>query len=341
MRFMFNLPPLPTTDVETIISETSGCQVNICHSCKSSKRLEATPGVFELDPTGDHASSGCPAGHGARYRSHNGISRILRKFAREAGLDAEIEPPTADLLLNHFSDNECRLMFPKQTDTKTKLLAAKAAELALDIKDDSDHDLAATKRQQLNALQRELSDKVQGRRIDVAMTNPSTGDCRWVDVSGVHPTSKTYRTATGRFVTRLLDADRAATDKGLPNKMTREPSPRVISASKDKHATYALLTSLADHQRQLNKRSGDHEFIPAVHTHEGELAPAFFNLIEWITGQYGLHTKTLGLTHGFATRHLTAIFRGRLKDAVFASIASGFGTMLGASGLPMPRRPRT
>jgi hypothetical protein len=339
MRFMFNLPVLPSDPNDTHVSDTSGCQVNTCYGCKSTHRLKKTAGAYEIDPTGDHASSGCPAAHKARYRSHNGIALTLRNFAREAGLEANTEPPTASLLLDEFSDEECRLMFPKNANAATKQLAAEAGKLALEIKAltyDGQTSKAKFRSQELLQLRRRLSDKVQGRRIDVHMLNPTSHDSRWVDVSGIHPSCKTYRVASCNFVKALDDAEIAASSHGVPNTMTKTCSPRIASAAKAKHATYKLITTLADRQLELGQRSGAHDFIPAIHSHEGELSSAFFNLIEWLTTQYALHTKSLGLTHGYSTKFLTAVYRGRLKDAIFVAIANGFGAMLGAAGLPTP-----
>jgi hypothetical protein len=339
-RYIFGLPNLLMDPSDATKSDHSLCLVGRCLSC-----LHKHPGRekhrYELDPTGDHASSGCSTVMGTRYLNHNGISKMLGKFGIEAGLEVDLEPPTSAVLEGAFTDEECRMLFPKNGNKGAKQLAKKAAIVALEIQDAewrSDAPKAAQGRQHLLRLRRDLADSTQGRRIDIYMRDPLSRDSKFVDVAGVHPTAHSYIKATAKFARKIVQAEVEAKESGGVSEMVGEVSPRILAVELSKHRTYGLLGSIADHQKRLGTRQGSHEFVPAICTHYGELGSPFFNLIEWMTGQYKRHCRGVVRADGRAERFVTADYRRRLKDAIFARIATGFGGMLDSVGIPVSGR---
>jgi hypothetical protein len=341
VRCHFNLPQIPTDHAGLITSEAAGCQLAICATCKDKRRDSKDPRAREIDPTGDHASSGCHPCSGPRYRLHNGVRDVLRDFAIEAGLQATNEPATSSLLLDDFNDEQCRLMFPKEQTRETKRLAERAGVLAIEIADLEDRiDVTRetnAKRFKLRELQLKLSDNVQGRRIDLHIVDSASQDSRWIDVAGVHPTCATYRKKTIKFVRKLQEAELRAEETMTANPMAKISVALIESTEGRKETTYSLLTALADNQKRLRRRQGEHKFVPAVFTHNGELSPKLFDLVEWLSLHYKTHSASLDFTHGRAAKQLSAEFRTRLKDALQTAIANGYGAMLRAAGLPKPR----
>ena len=120
------------------------------------------------------------------------------------------------------------------------------------------------------------------------------------------------------------------------NPTARVPSPAVAAAEDLKRKRYATLMDIADRQLAAGKRERKPVLLPAIITHLGELGPGFISLVEELTAcvgrQYRSHSP---FSCGNSKTRTTAAFRTRLKDALMATNAEGFGRALMAAGTPM------
>ena len=93
---------------------------------------------------------------------------------------------------------------------------------------------------------------------------------------------------------------------------------------------------IANRQLDAGKRERRPVLLPAIITHMGELGPGFITLIEELTACAGRQYRpNTALTCGRSRAQTTAAFRTRLKDALMAANAEGFGKALMAAGTPM------
>ena len=120
------------------------------------------------------------------------------------------------------------------------------------------------------------------------------------------------------------------------NPTARVPSPAVAAAEELKRKRYATLMDIVNRQLEAGKRERKPVLLPAIITHLGELGPGFITLVEELTAcagrQYRPHSP---LSCGNSKAKTTAAFRTRLKDALMAANAEGFGRALMAAGTPM------
>ena len=75
--------------------------------------------------------------------------------------------------------------------------------------------------------------------------------------------------------------------------------------------------------------------LPGVVSHAGELSPGMIKLIEVLIHEASLQYSQGPLTMGMSRKRHTGAFRTRLKDAVMAVNAAGFGRALAPAGNPM------
>jgi hypothetical protein len=117
--------------------------------------------------------------------------------------------------------------------------------------------------------------------------------------------------------------------------MAREPSPAVVITAKNKANQYRRLMDIAANQVQNRKRDSLPTFVAGIMTHLGELGPGMIDLIETLTSTAGQAYQGGILARGLSRSKTTAIFRTKLKDALLAANARGFGQALVAAGNPM------
>ena len=93
---------------------------------------------------------------------------------------------------------------------------------------------------------------------------------------------------------------------------------------------------IANRQLEASKRERKPVLLPAIITHLGELDPGFITLVEELKAcagrQYRPHSP---LSCGRSKAKTTSAFRTRLKDALMAANAEGFGRALMAAGTPI------
>ena len=79
------------------------------------------------------------------------------------------------------------------------------------------------------------------------------------------------------------------------------------------------------------------KLVPGIITHLGELGPDMINLVETITGAAGKAFRKGLMSRGLSRSKYYATFRTRMKDALLAANAEGFGQALLAAGIPIAR----
>jgi hypothetical protein len=96
------------------------------------------------------------------------------QLAREIGLEATSEPPTTNLLLNEFTDEQCRLMFPKNPNKATNKTAGEANQLVLRIRDcKKDRDAAGARRAKTGLTACALNSATRPRGDGLTSSSPT------------------------------------------------------------------------------------------------------------------------------------------------------------------------
>lgn len=335
--FHLNMPQ-PVSSEVPLYSRDYECLLETCVRCTQE---DGPPKL--LDPVGNHCASGCPQAAKERYTLHNSLSRTIITFAKEAGCTTATHEPWPEAILNgQITSDQARLLFPKDANRTQNQLAQEALQVISDLsaaRHDRDQGRIAQLNDTLANLQQRVSDNTQTRRPDVYLV-AATGQQRVIDVTVVHPTSPSYMDATTRFLRDLHAEDERSRNTCTANRMTGQPTPRVAAAEQEKTKKYAPLIQTALLLKHRGLRSQAPKFLPCAATHEGELSPSFFELIEWLTTQYKKERKAEPSPRpdGCPVDQLTASFRTRLKDAIAVNIAAGFGGMLAASAAGMAFR---
>ena len=162
-------------------------------------------------------------------RPDTGIKWAIHYHPGLAGCTTTKEPVT-HLLLNEFTPQQCRVLFPKNPskdfrDSSVKLYRELQAIAALpaDAPDRAEREREAGV--ELDVL---LEDKCakSGRRMDVQIVDPRTGEEVWTDPTCIHTTGTTRLAAERKEIKRRFDSE----DKEVKG----APSPAVKAAHKKK-----------------------------------------------------------------------------------------------------------
>ena len=101
----------------------------------------------------------------------------------------------------------------------------------------------------------------------------------------------------------------------------------------NKRGKYAPLVHIAAMQELRKQRPGQVKFYAAAASHSGELAPDYFDLIEWLVGHKRRHARKGGTDYdGRRMQTVTADFRKRLKDGVQCITAAAIGGIMASAG---------
>ena len=253
----------------------------------------------------------------------------MRRFAQEAGAEANLEPATHLLLLNQFTPEQCRGLFPKKptkqmqteiSDLLAQLRAAVSAEDKARLSKEFEAKYAA-------CMARNKHDST-GLRIDVQIIDHQTGQELWVDTTCVHPTCKSRLDAEHQDT-----MDRLAARQGAAAKPCN--SHAAIAQTTKKRADHAPLLAIATKQHLDGRRAMKPTFLAAVGTTLGELGPEAIRLQEALTLMYKTRVELEGpRPDGQTAAVLSADFRSRFRFAMLCGIAQGQALMLTTAGLP-------
>jgi hypothetical protein len=146
-----------------------------------------------LDIHANHANSGCPSAAAGLHTRHSLFKWAVFYLAKEAGCSVVMEPQTANLLLKQFSAVQCRALFPAKP---SKLVQKEVRQLQENLKAIETMAPGHERTVKLNVLNGQCRmlyerHKTKGLRVDVQITDPHSGEERWVDTTCIHPTCKT------------------------------------------------------------------------------------------------------------------------------------------------------
>jgi hypothetical protein len=317
--------PVPPADLVKSNVNDGGWNHEVCalnHGC---------PGV--LSECGAHEIS-CPSTFGARYGTHTRITRVVAKFAVEAGATVHFEPPTRTILKNQFTETECRSLCPKTTSCANRARSAALASTLNNLATMRAGPARDSTMHTLGVALASLPNETKGVRLDLAIEFPELSDIL-CDFTGIHPTTKGVQGQLLRFLKAQDLGEDVSAGVVANNPLAREPSPAVAIATRLKRLRYLTLMEILGTQVAGNRRQSMPKLVPGVVTHMGELGPDFIGLIETVTGQAGLRFKKGPMSRGLSKARFTAVFRTRFKDNLLAVNAEGFGQALVAAGNPI------
>ena len=291
-----------------------------------------------LDVNGDHCCS-CPSQTGARYSTHFRVGLAVLAAARTAGLTANREPPTASLLGNTYSAEQCRVLFPHGRRTNVDKAVFDAGQQLQSVLD-STTDLA--QRAIATAALTELAAAVppggKGLRIDLQLSDDLASGVvaeKWIDFSIVHNTAASRRSKT----LNALRAEQAA-DPVAPaaNGHLQPPvgTPATTDSAHLKDTKYDPLLFRGRSLFAAGKLPNRPDFVAAIATHSGELGIDFASLIEWVVRCYRTNTAPAHANLlGSSKAKNVAAFRSATLDSVAAAIAGGWAQQLLSVGFPL------
>jgi hypothetical protein len=154
-----------------------------------------------MDLNGNHANSNCLTTMAGRAHIHNELVNAVYDAALEAGVKAQPRPQTHVMLLNQFTAEECRTLFPRQArkgyQARARGLLAELAE-----QDRTDTEGVAALKERVDALMAEGQESRpagkagskagQALRLDLVLTD-SNGEELWLDPTCIHTTNKSNR----------------------------------------------------------------------------------------------------------------------------------------------------
>ena len=284
-----------------------------------------------LDLHATHANlAKCKSTAAGRHFRHTLLKWAINYLAGLAGCRAVIEPPTNRVLLEEYSPQQCRGLFLHHPSKKERQAAEKLhAEFTQIFKLPPEERVEKTK--DANArLQAILNSrkKKKGLRLDLWITDPSTGDEAFIDMACTHPNSKSHLAAEVKRTKERL----ATSDKSI----RKLPGAAVEKMEKAKTSTYALLHSIALKQASDGMRPSEPELFGAIVSTHGEFSPGMLKLQEWLTCKYAARVRREGdRDDGIDEDVLIGRFRNKIRGDVLRAMVSGHAAMMLAAGLPM------
>jgi hypothetical protein len=302
-----------------------------------------------LDLHGNHANSTCPAVASGRYKRHTALRQACAIMERKAGLKVGEEPSTYELLLRKFTPLQCRLMFHKSPNKQH--LEDVDALLGLMTEAEKPRVTPSEKKAIMNkiddglkVMQMMMAGKSyevkegdrQGLRVDIDIFDVHTGATRWLDVTSVHTTCKSYLKAELKWAEANIQAFLEGKDeKHWPHL----EGARAAKAEKDKRALYGQMAMEGRRQKIKGLRKEEPVFVPLVVTTHGEMGLAMVKHQEWVTGVYKAKVAQDGLDHpredGVSPKQLTSVFRTEFRTSVQVAVAKGVAQMLSEAGMSM------
>lgn len=324
VRFFLGLPPLTTI---------GNLQTRPDHGYVIQGCLQH-PGHY-LDAAATHASA-CTAATAARNRKHHSICNILSTFAVEAGLTSQREPASHGLLLGNLPEDQCRRLFPKRTVEGYEEAFQELMYMQRRMMEPN----CPIPMEERQAKLQELRDRVPpchdadvaGLRVDLAVTDPMTGEARWVDVTSVNAASATTEQAECEHLMRYRDQKAFALVASLP-KLPETPSPALAQREREKKVKYRRLMMMAELHFMQRRRPTVPGFVAFAVSTSGDLSPGAQNFMNWLCACYHRRCVRGGPRRdGRAPAELTKEYRRRLRVEVQFAIAAGMGEIIRSAG---------
>lgn len=289
-----------------------------------------------LDLHGNHANSNCPSVAAGRHRRHKLLRDAFKFLAVKAGCTVMSEPATNELLLNAFTAEQCRKLFPKAPTVAFSSMSAKIVDdVALweKMSDGPKRDkLGEDIQTRIDGIEVKDGDKT-GLRADLFIQDTETFEQLWVDNTTIHTTCRTRLSKQFTHILNELKSVPTSTedlDDDSDGKGGAAADQRAF-----KHKKYAPLLAIAAKQFMDGMRQSNPKFLAPVATTHGEMGEDSFALQEWLTKAYKRSLlrapdRLDGLTHA----QLTAAYRNNLRLAIQIATAKGQADMINSAGLP-------
>jgi hypothetical protein len=328
MRVFLQLPPLqrlmnaqPTVGFDYDIERCMGDH--------------ATGNDALLDLHGGHDNSNCAPTSQGKHAGHNMYKWTLHRFARRVpGVEVKVEPKTHEILLNQFSEERCRTLFPKLPSRAR----SRAIKLLVDELDrvkampTSEARTAAFRKvvQEMDELnEKNQHEQKQAVRLDLYLR--SGEDELLVDTTCTHPMTKTNRpNETKRTWERLLSGVKSVREL---------PAAAIETARAKKYQTYNPLLYVIKKQVLDGRRQKEPFFTPAVLTTAGERGPGNTVIQEWLAMRYkasleATETAMGPRPDGYQVSGMVGKFRAEFRMALRMVAIRRLGRMQRAAGLP-------
>ena len=284
-----------------------------------------------LDLYGSHDNGNCaPTMHG-KHKGHTQLKWTIDRFARRVpGVHCVIEPQTSKVLLDQFSDVQCRKLFPKRPSKKR-------SQAIQEMVDELDAIRALPRGEERDARSRAVAARMDALntanfkeekkavRLDVQLRHGP--DELLVDGTIVHSLGKSHRQAeAARTWERLLSDVKAVRDK---------PAAAIETARAKKYQTYNPLLYVMRKQVLDGRRRKVPIFTPAAVTTFGELGPGCTVVQEWLAMRLKAHLTPLGeRPDGIKVPQVVGRFRADFRLSLMMVMIRRAAAMLLGSGLP-------
>ena len=177
------------------------------------------------------------------------VLRVLKAASLEAGLSISCEPETFSLLLGEIPKADCKRVFPKSASAAYKTAFTSLINTIETVSAPS-CPLSEPEKQILiqsktDEMPRHDPKDSKGLRIDFAITNDSTGEVKWGDVTVVNTTSPSVCTAELKAISDRQISKNIAVDLKLPDLLRTDPSPALLGRQVVKCERYSRLMLVA------------------------------------------------------------------------------------------------
>ena len=286
-----------------------------------------------LDIYGNHGNGSCaPTMHG-KHKGHTLLKWAISRFANKVpGVQCNVEPHTHDVLLGQYSEEQCKMLFPKQPSAeRNKMVKEILDELdAIHGLDDGPERTQRTralaeKTDVLNATTHKEEKKAV--RLDIQLSHGP--DELLVDATITHSLSKTNRAAEAKRTWERLT-------NGQDIKAIRDkPAAAIETARKKKFHTYNPVLYVIKKQVLDQRRTKEPQFTPAAVTTFGELSEGCVMVQEWLAMRYKAHlTNQPERPDGVKVATLVGNFRADFRLALIMTVVRRAAAMQLGSGLP-------
>jgi hypothetical protein len=344
VRFFYRIPQLGRLGKAT---RRAGDDYD-SEECRSDRKACTNNSV--LDVTANHANCGCPSATFARHGRHTSIKRVIHRFAVKAGVQSRLEPSTSNILLNQYTPQECRSMFPKNPSAQVKDFAARLRRELAKIRNIPASDERVRLEADINHILEEIDENsTKGLRLDVQIIGRD--EEMWVDCTCVHPSCKTrlskqYKDTRENIGSKGIVAPRCPDMKedtvDSPGHDTSDSSHSqaraaentyytytAIDTQKHKHNVYSPLMDVAHAQHIDGARRIMPQFMGAVVTTLGEFSKDMIDLQEWLVKQYRYRVDEEGeRPDGRTIQELTAAFRQDFRASIILAASVGNARMI-------------
>ena len=284
-----------------------------------------------LDLHGSHDNSNCAPTSQGKHKGHTLLKWTISRFAKLVpGVEVKVEPKTSEILLNQFSDQECRSLFPKLPSVARAKQTQDMVDALEEVRRMPAGEEKDRKAAEVNGKMDELNiannqEEKKAVRLDVYLQHDL--DELLIDGTIVHPLTKAGRGPEAGRTWERINSD--------VKEVQEKPAAAVDRARKMKYKTYNPLLYVIKKQVIDGRRRKEPVFTPATITTFGELGPGCVVVQEWLAMRFKAATQAMGpRPDGSSLAALTGSFRAEFRMALMLTAVRRASAMQMASGLP-------